>query len=289
MADLRLGIALWSQASDWPGFLAAAQRAERLGYDHVWTWDHLLAIFGDPDQQIFEGYTALAAVAQATERIRLGLFVGANTFRNPALAVKCLTTIDHISAGRAVMGIGGAWFEGEHRAFGLDFGSGFGQRLDWLGEAAAATRSLLDGEEVTSPAGGRYAFDHLRVLPRPVQRHLPMMIGGSGERKTLRIVAEYADIWNISGPPHTDFDVLTDRVRRLDAECLRIGRDPVTLSRSLQQIVSYDDPASTRAIVQRAVGLGFDHIVLSLPRPYPDRAVEWLVDEIIEPVEDAAA
>ena len=115
MTDLKLGIALWSQASDWPAFLAAAQAAERLGYDHVWTWDHIQAIFGDPDQPIFEGYTALAAVAQATERVRIGLFVGANTFRNPGLAVKCLTTIDHISGGRAIMGIGGAWFEHEHQ------------------------------------------------------------------------------------------------------------------------------------------------------------------------------
>src|SRR6478735_4589649 len=110
-----LGINLWSQASDWPAFLRAAQRAEELGYDHLWTWDHLLAIFGDPDQPIFEGYAALAAVAATTSRIRVGLFVGANTFRNPGLAVKAITTIDHISGGRAVMGIGGAWFEGEHQ------------------------------------------------------------------------------------------------------------------------------------------------------------------------------
>src|SRR3954454_12949531 len=143
MPDLRLGIALWSQASDWPGFLAAAQRADRLGYDHVWTWDHLLAIFGEEDQPIFEGYTALAAVAQATERVRLGLFVGANTFRNPGLAVKALMTIDHISGGRAIMGIGGAWFESEHRAFGIDFGSGFGQRLDWLPPQAPARPAQL--------------------------------------------------------------------------------------------------------------------------------------------------
>ena len=135
MGDVRLGMNLWSQASDWPGFLDAAQRAEQLGYDHIWTWDHILAIFGDPNQPIFEGYTALAAVAQATERVGLGLFVGANTFRNPGLAVKSITTIDHISGGRAIMGLGGAWFEGEHTAFGMDFGSGFGQRLDWLAEA----------------------------------------------------------------------------------------------------------------------------------------------------------
>ena len=229
MADLRLGIALWSQASDWPGFVSAAKAAERLGYDHVWTWDHLLAIFGDPDQSIFEGYTALAAVAQATDRIRLGLFVGANTFRNPALAVKCLTTIDHISGGRAIMGIGGAWFEAEHRAYGIDFGSGFGQRLDWLGEAAAATRTLLDGGEVTSPADGRYAFDRLRVLPPPVQDHLPIMVGGSGERKTLRIVAQHADIWNAFGTPET----LAHKDEILRAHCADVGRDPAAIERSV--------------------------------------------------------
>src|SRR4051812_6004644 len=194
MADVRLGAALWSQATDWSGFLGAAQRAERLGFDHVWTWDHVRAIFGDPEQTILEGYTALAAVAQATERIRLGLFVGANTFRNPALAVKCLTTIDHISGGRAIMGIGGAWFEREPTALGIACGPGFGQRLDGRAEAAPATRALLDGDEVPTPPGGRYTFDHLRIAPSPAQAPLPMMIGGGGEKKTLRIVARHADI-----------------------------------------------------------------------------------------------
>ena len=148
--DPASGVALWSQASDWPEFLAAARRADQLGFDHVQTWDHIYAIFGDPHQPIFEGYAALAALAQATERTRLGLFVGANTFRNPALVAKTMITIDHISGGRAVLGIGGAWFELEHQAFGFDFGSGFGQRLDWLAEAVPAIRTLLDGGEVTS-------------------------------------------------------------------------------------------------------------------------------------------
>jgi alkanesulfonate monooxygenase SsuD/methylene tetrahydromethanopterin reductase-like flavin-dependent oxidoreductase (luciferase family) len=229
MTGIKLGIALWSQASDWPSFLAAAQAADRLGYDHVWTWDHLQAIFGDPDQPIFEGYTAMAAVAAATERVGVGLFVGANTFRNPGLAVKCVTTIDHISDGRAIMGLGGAWFEGEHRAFGIDFGSGFGQRIDWLAEAVADTRVLLDGGEVTSPAGGRYAFDHLRVLPRPIQARMPIMIGGGGERKTLRIVAEYADIWNVFGLPAT----LARKDDVLRAHCADVGRDPAAIERSV--------------------------------------------------------
>ena len=229
MDDLRLGLNLWSQASDWPGFLEAARRADRLGYDHVWTWDHIYAIFGDPYQPIFEGYTALAALAQATERVRLGLFVGANTFRNPGLAVKSVTTIDHISGGRAIMGLGGAWFEGEHTAFGLDFGGGFGERLDWLAEAVGAARTLLDGGEVTSPEGGRYAFDHLRISPVPLQPHLPIMIGGAGERKTLRIVAEHADIWNVFGTP----EVLAHKDAVLRAHCADVGRDPATIERTV--------------------------------------------------------
>jgi alkanesulfonate monooxygenase SsuD/methylene tetrahydromethanopterin reductase-like flavin-dependent oxidoreductase (luciferase family) len=229
MSGVKLGIALWSQASDWPSFLDAARRAERLGYEHVWTWDHLYPIFGDPSQPIFEGYAALAAVAQATDRIRLGLFVGANTFRNPGLAAKALTTIDHISDGRAILGIGGAWFELEHRAFGIDFGSGFGRRLDWLAEAVPAIRSLLDGGEVTSDADGRYRFDHLRLAPRPVQPHLPIMIGGGGERKTLRIVARHADIWNVFGSPET----VAHKDEILRGHCADVGRDPATIERTL--------------------------------------------------------
>ena len=226
---ISLGVALWSQASDWPSFLEAAKRADRLGFDHVQTWDHVLAIFGDRRQPIWEGYTALAALAQATERTRLGLFVGANTFRNPALVAKSMVTIDHISNGRTLLGIGGAWFETEHQEFGFDFGSGFGQRLDWLAEAVPAIRTLLDGGEVTSAPGGRYAFDHLRIEPPPLQEHLPMMIGGGGEKKTLRIVAEYADIWNVFGMPET----VAHKDQILREHCAAVGRDPESIERSM--------------------------------------------------------
>jgi alkanesulfonate monooxygenase SsuD/methylene tetrahydromethanopterin reductase-like flavin-dependent oxidoreductase (luciferase family) len=225
---LELGVALWSQSSTWAELLDAGRRAEQLGYDHLWTWDHILAIFGDSRQPIFEGYTALAALAQATQRIRLGLFVGANTFRNPGLAAKSIVTIDHISGGRAVMGIGGAWFAPEHRAYGIDFGSGFGERLDWLAEAVPAVRALLDGEVVTSEAG-RYTFDGLRLDPRPVQEHLPIMVGGSGEQKTLPIVAGWADIWNAFGSP----EVLAHKDAVLRRHCEVVGRDPDAIVRSV--------------------------------------------------------
>ena len=316
MPDLKLGAALWSQASDWPGFLAAAQRAEHLGFDHVWTWDHLLAIFGDSDQTIFEGYTALAAVAQATERIRLGLFVGANTFRNPALAVKALTTIDHISGGRAIMGIGGAWFEPEHRAFGFDFGSGFGQRLDWLAEAAPVTRALLDGDEVTSPPGGRYAFDHLRVEPLPVQAHLPIMVGGSGEKKTLRIVARYADIWNAFGTPET----LARKDEILREHCAAVGRDPATIERSVgckitirateaeavkarNSLLGHNrtpltkiegdhtfwtgTPEQIASTILAYRAIGFHTFLVELPAPYDAETMETLVT-VVKPMVEAA-
>jgi alkanesulfonate monooxygenase SsuD/methylene tetrahydromethanopterin reductase-like flavin-dependent oxidoreductase (luciferase family) len=316
MGDVRLGINLWSQASDWPGFLEAAVRADRLGYDHVWTWDHIYAIFGDPYQPIFEGYTALAALAQATERVRLGLFVGANTFRNPGLAVKALTTIDHISGGRAIMGVGGAWFEGEHTAFGLDFGSGFGARLDWLAEAARATRVLLDGGEVTSPEGGRYAFDHLRISPLPLQPRLPMMIGGAGEKKTLRIVAEHADMWNVFGTP----EVLAHKDAVLRAHCADVGRDPATIERTVGCKITIRGTEAeaervrlsllehNRTPLERVEGdltfwtgtaeqiaetmiayrrVGFHTFIVELPAPFDAETMETLIT-VVKPMVDAA-
>jgi alkanesulfonate monooxygenase SsuD/methylene tetrahydromethanopterin reductase-like flavin-dependent oxidoreductase (luciferase family) len=221
VTDLKTGILLWSQAATWPEFVDAAKRVDRLGYDHLWTWDHIYAIFGDPYQPIFEGWMTLAGLAMATERTRVGLLVGANTFRNPGLTAKLAATLDHVSNGRAILGIGGAWFDLEHQAHGIDFGTGFGQRLDWLDEATAAMRTVLDGRTVTSEPGGRYQFDALRHQPLPIQRRLPIMIGGSGEKKTLRTVAKYADMWNAMGP----LDVMAHKVDVLKRHCDDVGRD----------------------------------------------------------------
>ena len=318
MAEVKLGANLWSQASDWPAFLEAGRQAERLGFDHLWTWDHVLAIFGDPSQPIFEGYTALAALAQATDRIGLGLFVGANTFRNPALAAKSVLTIDHISGGRAMMGLGGAWFELEHRAFGFDFGSGFGQRLDWLAEAVPAVRGLLDGDEVTSPSGGRYAFDHLRLAPGPAQDRIPLVIGGSGERKTLRIVAEHADIWNAFGLP----EELAHKDEVLRRHCEDVGRNPEEIERSVGCKVTIRSTESEAERVRRAMlehnrtplasvaddhtfwtgtpeqvaetmtayrRIGFSTFIVELPAPFDLETMESLVTTVKPMVESVPA
>ncbi|HUQ44540.1 MAG TPA: LLM class flavin-dependent oxidoreductase [Candidatus Limnocylindria bacterium] len=241
----KLGILLFPQATDWPSLEAAARRVDELGYEHLWTWDHLYAIFGDPDQPIFEGYTTLAALAKVTERVKLGLLVGANTFRNPGLVAKTLTTLDHISGGRAIAGLGGAWFDLEHEAHGIEFGSGFGQRLDWLEEATDAIQHLFAGERVTSPPDGRYAFKDLYLLPRPIQPRLPIMIGGSGEKKTLRTVALHADLWNTGGTA----EKLERLVGVLRGHCDAVGRDIAEIEMTVGcKIVIRDTDAEARRV-----------------------------------------
>jgi alkanesulfonate monooxygenase SsuD/methylene tetrahydromethanopterin reductase-like flavin-dependent oxidoreductase (luciferase family) len=316
MTDLKLGILLFSQATTWEAQLEAAKRIDRLGYAHLWTWDHLYAIFGDPYQPIFEGWSTLAAWAMATERTRLGLLVGANTFRNPGLVAKTASTLDHISGGRAILGIGGAWMELEHQAHGLDFGSGFGQRLDWLDESVAAMRGVLDGQSVTSAAGGRYAFDDLRHQPLPLQKRLPIMIGGSGEKKTLRTVARYADMWNAMGP----VEVMAHKVDVLRRHCDEVGRDigeieftlgvKVTIRDSKEEAdrvwqehmaynrtpledVADDDTfwnGTPEQLAERLVPyvkLGFRTVISEMPAPYDVESLERFIGEV-KPMVDAA-
>jgi alkanesulfonate monooxygenase SsuD/methylene tetrahydromethanopterin reductase-like flavin-dependent oxidoreductase (luciferase family) len=317
VTQLKLGAVLWSQATDWAGFLAAAQRADELGYDSIWTWDHLYAIFGDPDQPIVEGYTALAGLAMGTERADIGLLVGANTFRNPGVVAKSVVTVDHMCGGRAVLGLGGAWFGVEHEAFGIDFGSGFGQRLDWLDEATAAIRALLDGDTVSSEAGGTYEFRDLKLNPPPVQAHLPIMIGGSGEKKTLRTVAAYADQWNAFGDPET----LAHKDSVLRAHCEDVGRDHTQIERTVGgKIVIRDTESEAREVLEDlmehnrtpmanidgdhtfwvgtadeiterfiAYGeVGFNTVLVEMPAPYDRETMERLIDTVRPAVEAAS-
>ena len=309
MTDLKLGVLLWNQAGSWPEILDATKRLDRLGYDHVWAWDHLYAIFGDPYQPIFEGWTSLAAYAAATERIHLGLLVGANTFRNPGLVAKEAATLDHISGGRAILGVGGAWFDLEHQAHGIDFGSGFGQRLDWLDESVGAMRAVLDGKSVTSAPGSHYAFDDVRHHPLPIQPHLPIMIGGSGEKKTLRTVARYADMWNAMGP--VDFlahkiDVLRAHcdavgrniaeieftlgvkvtIRDTEAEAVRVWKDAMAHNKTPLADVADDDtfwngtPEQLADKLRPYVALGFRTVISEQPAPYDVETLERFIGEV---------
>ncbi|HEY7936484.1 MAG TPA: LLM class flavin-dependent oxidoreductase [Candidatus Limnocylindrales bacterium] len=245
--EISLGVVPWSQAATWPEMLAVAELVDGLGYEHLWTWDHLLAIYGDPDQPIFEGWSTVAAWAMVTQRVRIGLLVDANTTRNPGIVAKSAVTLDHISAGRAILGLGAGWHGLEHRAFGIDFGASVGQRLDWMDEAAAAIRPLLDGETVSSAPGGHYAFDALRHAPGPLQGHLPIMIGGGGEKKTLRTVARYADMWNVSGTPAQ----LAHKADVLGEHCLAVGRDIAGIEFSISVTLAIRDTAAEAESVMR--------------------------------------
>jgi len=226
-AALRFGAAFWVQRTGWPEVRAWGLAAEDAGFDSLWVDDHLLNDEGDPDDPKLEGWTTLAALAAITTRPRLGHLVVANTFREPGLVAKLVTTLDEISGGRAILGIGAGWFAREHEAFGLDFGATAGERIERLAESAAILRRLLDGERVTH-AGRFYRLDDAVARPGPHGARIPILVGGMGRRKTLRVVAASADIWNGHGP----LEDVADASAVLDAHCATIGRDPVSVART---------------------------------------------------------
>lgn len=227
---IRFGLQLWNQGFDWDETVVAVRTAEELGYEELWSSEHLLAVMGHPHQDTFDGYTLITAWSQLTSRVRLGLLTGANTFRAPGLLAKMITTLDHVSGGRAVLGLGGGWHEQEHVEFGLNFGMGWADRLGWLDESAAALRGLLNGETVTSPHDGHYTLNGARLHPLPIQKRLPILIGGGGEQRTLRSVARYADIWNWVGLE--DLDLMRHKDAVLRDRCEEVGRDHTEIERS---------------------------------------------------------
>ena len=228
---IKFGLQLWNQVFSWSEAKEAARRAEQLGYDSLWTWEHALACMGEPNQDTFDAYTLLTAWSQVTSTVALGVLTGANTFWNPGLLAKKVTTLDHVSEGRAILGLGGGWFEPEHTAFGIDFGRGWGDRLAWLDESARALRALLDGEVVSSAPTDHYRFENAQLRPPPVQARLPILIGGGGEQRTLRTVARYADIWNWVGLE--DLDLMRRKHAVFEQRCEEEGRDPHEIERSV--------------------------------------------------------
>jgi F420-dependent oxidoreductase-like protein len=308
---MNFGAQLWSQQTDWPAFRDAAVAADEAGWDSVWTWDHLLAIFGPWEQPIFEGWSVLSALGPLTKRVRLGLMVGANTFRKPGLTAKLATTLDHVSSGRAILGIGGAWFEREHEAFGIPDWGPVGERLDRLDESVMLLRRLLDGERF-SHTGRFYTLTDALCEPRPIQPHLPILVGGSGPRKTLRTTALRADAWNTSGT----VDEVRAKVEILEQHCADVGRNPDEIERTISFPIVIRDTAddaqeaytsslerngtdnmgdvpiilgSPEVVAERLrpyVELGFRTVIVRLPSPYDGQTIERM-SEVGELLADA--
>jgi F420-dependent oxidoreductase-like protein len=227
-----------------------ATAAEDSGFDSVWVMDHYFQLppLGGPDQPMLEAYTLLGALAARTQRVQLGTLVTGVTYRNPGILAKIVTTLDIVSRGRAILGIGGAWYDVEHQGLGIEYPSDR-VRLDMLEEAVQVCRAMFTGDDV-SFTGDHFQLDHARNLPRPVQAGGPqIMIGGGGEKRTLRLVALYADKCNVTG----DAATLAHKIEVLHRHCADVGRDPgevdITWMCPLILTTSAENTAEMRSIL----------------------------------------
>lgn len=239
---IRLGLQIPNFSYDgpvaelFPAVTAQAQEAEAAGFDTVLVMDHFyqLPTLGEPDEPMLEAYTALGALASATEKIQLSTLVTGNTYRNPTLLAKAVTTLDVVSGGRAILGIGAGWFELEHHQLGFEFGT-FTDRFNRLDEALQIILPMIKGERPTV-SGDWYHTNEALANPR-FRDHIPLMIGGSGEKKTIPLAARHFDHLNVIA----GFDELPRKVQVVRRRCEEIGRDPSTLETSTLITVLIDE------------------------------------------------
>ncbi len=272
------GIKTSPQHTTYDAMLKVWREAETIpSIEHAWLFDHFAPIQGDVSGPCLEGWTVLAAFAAVTERLRLGLMVTGNTYRHPVVLAKIAATVDIISNGRLDFGIGAGWNVYEHESMGIPLYKP-GERIRRLGEACEIVKRLFT--EPTVDFDGRYyQLADARSEPKPVQRpYPPFVIGGGGEKLTLRIVAQYADIWNYGGGTVEEF---SHKVAVLREHCTAVERDPGEIVLSYQHRIDADDPASSVSEIQRFVDAGATHIVLYLSAPYPDGIAARVADEVI--------
>ena len=283
---------LWTTTSQpWSDLQERAARAEATGWDGVYVADHFMPNSDDVSEPLHECFAVLAGLAASVPRVRLGSLVAGNTYRHPAVLAKQATTIDHISGGRFVLGLGAGWQENEHTAYGLEFG-GTRERLDWFEQACRVVTSLRDAARTTTE--GRYALREAPLEPKPLGP-LPLLIGASGERVMPRIVAAYADEWNVWGTP----ELFAHKSRIMSAACEAAGRDPATLVRSTQALLFLGPDGVERAAAagRPAIG-GTTSQLLDVVAAYAAAGLDELVipdftlgghDRVLETIELLAA
>ena len=248
--------------------------------EHAWLFDHFMPINGDSGGPCFEGWSLLSAFAAQTKRLRVGLMVTGNTYRHPAVLANIGATVDIISNGRLDFGIGAGWNETEHSAYGIPLYSP-GERIRRLGEACEVIKRMWT-ETAPDFDGQYYQLKQAYCEPKPIQKpYPPFVIGGSGEKLTLRVVAQYADIWNYVGGGVENFQ---QKSAILDEHCAAVGRDPSTIERSIQIVVNYSNPAETLNGMKPYIEAGATHIILNLRAPYPESIVHRIGAEIAEPL-----
>ena len=282
-----------------PTVIAQAQEAESAGFDSVFVMDHFyqLPMLGSPDQPMLEAYTALGALATATRRVQLGTLVTGNTYRSPTLLAKTITTLDVVSQGRAILGIGTGWFELEHEQLGFEFGT-FTDRFNRLDEALQIIVPMIKGERATF-SGKWYRASEAFANPR-FRDHIPLMIGGSGEKKTIPLAARHFDHLNVIA----GFDELPRKVEVVRRCCEEVGRDPATLETSMlitalvdenakadqipaemaQRMVAGSAASVADQIKTRVLDAGIDSVIVNLPFYTP--GVVTAAGEALTPIFD---
>ncbi len=281
MARLSFGIKTAQQHTTYEEILAVWREADaNPAFEHAWLFDHFAPINGDVNGPCLEGWTTLTALATQTRRLRLGLMVVGNTYRHPAVLAKTAATVDVISGGRLDLGLGAGWNVYEHESMGIPLYPP-GERIRRFGEACELIK-LLFTQPTTDFDGRYYQLKEARCEPKPVQRPWPpFVLGGGGEKLTLRIVAEHADVWNFAGGTAEEF---SRKVGILREHCAAVGRDPAEITLSMQLRLDYADLPGAVRTLQQFVDAGATHLVLYLPPPFPEGIVQRLADEVVAQV-----
>jgi F420-dependent oxidoreductase-like protein len=310
----RFGIQTPQQQAQWAELRGLWQKADLWGYDSLWIFDHFYPIMGvDPAGPCLEGWTALAALSQQTSRARIGALVNGNTYRNPCITAKMAATVDHLSGGRLVLGIGAGWYELEHRSFGVDFKT-VGGRLRALDEACQIIKGMFTEDKVTLH-GRHYQVTDAVCSPKPLQKpHPPLMVAGTGEKVLLKIVAKYGNLWNSGGSAER----MGHLVAVLGRHCDSIGRDPDEIEKTVITSLCYRAGAQREAAmlgraaamsrgtpeearksvmiggsdecfetIERYAKVGVTHFIFSMTPPYMEDEIQGFAEEVIAKVRRA--
>lgn len=252
MAKFRVGVQLHPQLTTYASYAEAVKQVEALGVDSIWDWDHFFPLYGDKDGAHFEGWTILTAIATLTTRAEIGCMVTCNSYRNPALLTHMAKTVDHISGGRLIIGIGAGWFERDYSEFGYEFGTA-PDRLRALGKALPIIKERMAAE-----------------VPAPIRNPIPILVGGGGEKVTLKLTAQYADKWNGFGPPEN----YKHKNEVLDGWCHKLGRNPAEIERT----ASVSKDAVNNDELDAFAEAGATHMILGMGEPWDFALVERLVE-----------
>ena len=267
---MRFDLDIAQHQLEWPELLSRIRYAEDTGFEGAWVFDHFKPLYGDPTGPCLEAWALLAALAASTERIRLGAMVTGVTYRHPSILAAEAVTVDHVSGGRLDLGIGAAWFEGEHRELGIPFPP-VRERAERLEEAVRVMRALMTSDGA-SFQGKHYTLHDATYRPRPVQRpHPPIWIGAGGEKLTIPIAARQADVWNTFG----SIETLKRKAEVLERAAREAGRDPSEIVRTTDLSISepWDE---VRSNLERLREIGFDTVIVSWPSEGKVRLEEFV-------------